>query len=110
MRVLMTRQQRAKQFQPFDAMKGLTEALRDREERHSRVDKREIAEESIKAIASVLERVQVGAKVRIEHYKAFHYVVGKGKVDKISFIKKFLMLGEEKIFFEDIYDIRILDY
>ena len=29
----------------FDAMKGLQEALRDREERHSRVEKHDISEE-----------------------------------------------------------------
>ena len=29
---MMMREQRAKQFMPFDAMKGLAEALRDREE------------------------------------------------------------------------------
>ena len=42
----MTRAERAKQFAPFDAMKGLNEALRDREERHMRVDKHEISEEA----------------------------------------------------------------
>ncbi len=106
----MTRQQRAKQFQPFDAMKGLNKALRDREERHSRVDKREISEEKINDIQNVLMRVKSGARVRIERYKAFHYVVSKEIVDKISMANKFLVVNEEKIFFEDIYEIRILDY
>ena len=41
----MTRQERAKQFMPFDAMKGLQEALRDREERHSRVERHGISDE-----------------------------------------------------------------
>ena len=44
---MMMREERAKQFAPFDAMKGLQEALRDREERHSRVEKLEISEEQI---------------------------------------------------------------
>ena len=42
---MMTTAERAKQFAPFDAMKGLQEALRDREERHSRVERHEISEE-----------------------------------------------------------------
>ena len=42
----MTRAERAKLFAPFDAMKGLQEALRDREERHLRVEKHEISEET----------------------------------------------------------------
>ena len=41
----MTRAERAKIFAPFDAMKGLQEALRDREERHLRVERHEISEE-----------------------------------------------------------------
>ena len=106
----MIRQQRAKQFQPFDAMKGLTEALKDREERHSRVDKLEISEEKIKAIEEVLHRLKSGVKVRIEHYKAFHYVFQKGVVGKIDCVKKCLYLEEDKIFFDDIYEIRIIDY
>ncbi len=106
----MIRQQRAKQFQPFDAMKGLSEALRDREERHLRVDKRELSEESVCAIESVLLRVQAAVKIRIEYYKAFHYVVTKGVVSKLDRVNKFLLLGEQKIFFDDIYEIRILDY
>ncbi len=110
MRVLMTRQQRAKPFQPFDAMKGLTEALKDREERHSRVEKREISEERARAIEKVLFRIEKGVKVRIEYYRAFHYVAIKGEVNKIDVVKKFLLVGENKIFFDDIYDIRILDY
>ena len=54
---MMTRQERAKQFAPFDAMKGLQEALRDREERHGRVSKREISEESEMNISYVLKKL-----------------------------------------------------
>ena len=44
---MMTRQERAKQFMPFDAMKGLKEALAIREERHNRVENRELSEDTI---------------------------------------------------------------
>ena len=44
---MMTQAERAKQFAPFDAMKGLQEALRDREERHARVERHEISEEAV---------------------------------------------------------------
>ncbi len=110
MRDLMIRQQRAKQFQPFDAMKGLNKALKDREERHNRIEKREISEEAVKEIEAVLLRVEKDIKIRVAYYKAFHYFTIKGAVDKIDKVNKFLLLGEEKIFFDDIYEIRILDY
>ena len=47
----MTQGDRAKQFMPFDAMKGLKEALRDREERHSRVEKRDLSEDTMAAVS-----------------------------------------------------------
>ena len=41
----MNRQDRAKQFMAFDALKGLQEELRIREERRTRVEKRHLTEE-----------------------------------------------------------------
>ena len=38
----------------FDAMKGLSEALRDREERHLRVEKHDISDEAIEQNSRVL--------------------------------------------------------
>lgn len=107
---LMTRQQRAKQFQPFDAMKGLTEALRDREERHCREQKREISEEKIAEISSVLQRVQNGMVLFIEYFNAFHYFIIRGEVTIFNQAQKYLQIEEQKIFFEDIYNIKIIDY
>ena len=54
----MIREERAKQFMPFDAMKGLQEALRDREERHARVERTEISEEKTDANSAVLLKIE----------------------------------------------------
>ena len=62
---MMTQAERAKQFAPFDAMKGLQEALRDREERHARVERHEISEEQIEKNSEVLSQLTKGARVRI---------------------------------------------
>ena len=110
MRGLMIRQQRAKQFQPFDAMKGLSEALRDREERHSRELKRELSEETFNKIQGVILKMEKGDRVRIEYYKAFHSVIIRGRIDKINRVYKFLQLNDEKIYFDDIYDVTITDF
>lgn len=103
----MTREQRAKQFMPFDAMKGLKEALAEREERRSRVEKREISEEQIEHISTILARIEPGMEVAIEHYRAFHDVVSHGKIQRLDTVYKFIVLSNEKIFFDDIYDILI---
>ena len=106
---MMMREERAKQFAPFDAMKGLQEALRDREERHLRVEKHEISEDQMEKNSEVFSRLTKGSQVRMECYKAFHDVVIKGKVTTIDTVFQFLKLGTEKYLFSDIYTIEITD-
>ena len=62
----MTRQERAKQFMPFDAMKGLSEALRDREERHARVERHDISDEQMEKNSQVFLRLEKGMQLRID--------------------------------------------
>ncbi len=93
----------------FDAMKGLSEALRDREERHSRVEKHDISDEAIEANSRVISVLTRGMRVRMEYYRAFHDIVGEGRITEVSIPFKFLKLDGEKVLFEDIYDIKIID-
>ena len=104
----MMRQERAKQFMAFDAMKGLQEALRERERRHEAEERRELAEEQIEKNSRVLLRLCKGTRVRVECYADFRTAVKSGKVSAVSPEFKFLVLGEEKIFFDDIYKITIV--
>lgn len=104
----MTRENRAKQFMPFDAMKGLAEALRDREERHSRIPKHEISEEAQEHISQVLLRVEKGSKVFLEYYSNFHDVSKEGIVSVINRPLRFIRVDEEKVFFDDLYDIQVI--
>lgn len=105
---MMTREERAKQFMAFDAMKGLQEALKDREERHSRVEKHDISEEQIERNCSVLARLRIGDVVRVECYSAFHDVTKRGPVTQLSIPFKVLTVGADRILFDDIYDIEIV--
>ena len=107
---MMTRQERAKIFAPFDAMKGLQEALRDREERHLRVERHDISEEQEEHNSEVLAKLTRGMHVRLDYYSAFHDVSSEGIVTDINTVYRFLKLGTEKIFFCDIYDISITEW
>jgi hypothetical protein len=106
---MMMRQERAKQFMPFDAMKGLQEALRDREERHSRVERHEISEEQQEHNSLVLSQVEKGTKIKLYYYCTFHDIIKDGVVTEINMPFHYLKLNNEKIWFEDIYQIRITD-
>lgn len=106
---MMTRQERAKQFMPFDAMKGLQAALHDREERHSRVPKHEVSEEIAEKISDILTILKPGMGVTVEYYKAFHDVTNRGVVAKVDTVYKYIIIGNEKILFNDIYDLEIIE-
>ncbi len=106
----MTRQDRAKQFMPFDAMKGLKEALLAREEMHFRSERRELSEDEKAKLSVKLERLEKGMKVELCCHKNFHDIKLSGYVDAISAIYKYLLIDSERIYFDDIYDIKILEY
>lgn len=50
-----------------------------------------------------------GMRVRMEYYRAFHDIVGEGTVTEISIPFRYLKLDGEKVLFEDIYKIEIID-
>ena len=105
----MTREERAKIFAPFDAMKGLQEALRDREERHLRVERRDITEEQAERNSRILLKLRRGMKVELEYYCNFHDVTKRGLVTDVDCTFRWLKLDEETIYFEDIYWVSVVD-
>lgn len=105
---MMMREQRAKQFAIFDAMKGLSEALRDREERHTRVQKHGISEEDQERISETLVHMGKGSKVFISYYANFHDREKEGIVTEINRPYRFFRIDDEKIPFEDLYDVQVI--
>ena len=106
----MTRQDRAKIFAPFDAMKGLQEALREREERLTRTPRREICEEDVARNSAVLITLKRGMEVEVFCWSGCHDVVKRGKITYISqAFNGYLELDHEVIEFEDIYDITVCE-
>ena len=104
----MTQSERAKQFMPFDAMKGLSEALREREEKHLRVEKRELSEDAAVKLSAAINQVQKGNVVSVEYYRAFHEVTKQGKVTNIDMVYRYLVIDEERIYFDDLYQLKIM--
>lgn len=104
----MNREERAKQFIPFDALKGLQEELRIREERRTRVEKRELDDGVIEQISAVLSRIRVGSRVRVKFFFHGHYPSIEGDVSEISSIGRYLTFGDERIYFDDILNINIV--
>ncbi len=99
--------ERAKQFLPFDAVKGLQEALREKEIEHEeRID---LAEEALENLEEEFNKIEIGRKVKIKYYKDGKYVVVEGNVSKINNLKKKLEVDfESKINYSDIAKIEVI--
>ena len=105
----MNRADRAKQFVPFDALKGLQEELRIREERRTRIEKKALSEEQIERISKRLLKLRSGSKIAITFYSRGHYLSIEGYVSEVNSIYAYIKIGNEKVFFDDIYKIRIIE-
>lgn len=99
---------RAAQFLPFDALKGLSEELRKREERHTRVEKVELSEEETADLNDKLCLLTGGDRVEITFYYKGHYLTIEGDVVKMVPQMHYLTIGQTNIPFDDIRSIKIL--
>ena len=104
---MMTRAERAKQFMAFDAMKGLTEALKAKEEEHERTEKRELSEDEADNVSRALLKAVEGDEIDLVFYRGGHEISVTAKIDLIDKTYKYMMLGEDKIFFDDVCKITI---
>jgi len=85
---------RARQFMPFDALKGLQEALREKEREVE--NRKELSEESLLELDEQLKRVKIGDMVNIKFYKNQRYVEKRGIVTAIDVIGKKVVLDEDE--------------
>ena len=60
-------------------------------------------------LSDVIGRLLPGMGVRIEYYKAFHDITKRERIAKVDLVYKYLVLGNEKIRFNDIYDLIIIE-
>lgn len=103
-RVKMSRVERAKQFAPFDALKGLQDTMRIKEYEHERIVLGEMSEDEIREISNVLVSLEKGDEVWIEFFRDGHKVELSGKA-KIEPLKQKIYVGAFEICFDDIRKI-----
>lgn len=105
-RMKMSLEDRAKQFLPFSAVRGLEEALQKKREALLFSDKPILAADGEKEIDSVLRTLKRGDKVEVEYYD------GKGSVRVENYVKALLpekatlLLETASILFDSILQIQ----
>ena len=97
---------RARQFLPFDALKGFRESLEKTEFLFE--NKKTLSSDSEEELNNKFLSLSIGNYVFVKYYYQFEYVESYGIVKKIDTIYKNLYLSNSKISFDDIIDIKKL--
>lgn len=103
--IKMSREERAKQFMPFAALKGYEEALRQKEK--VIVEKVELSEEMKEELDRQFACIQKNDMVTVVYYAGEEYLQITGMVAKIDVDARILRVVNTKIRFEDIYQVEL---
>ena len=96
--------ERAKQFLPFDALKGFRESLEKTELLFE--SKKILSDDSEEELNKVFLSLDVGNRVLVKYYDGIEYIETYGIIKKIESIYKNLYLSNSKISFDDIIEIK----
>ena len=91
---MVCRVDRAKQFMPFDALKGLQDALREKEIEYEQ--RKELTEDILTELQIEFNKIEVGSTVKIKYYKNKKYIDISGVITKIDYIKKKVQLDNSE--------------
>ena len=99
----MSREDRAKQFMPFAALKGYPEALRKKEK--IVVPKMDVSEEYSEVLNRKLRQVKKNDIITVIYFSNNEYLQKTGMVSRIDETARILKIVNTKISFDDMYDI-----
>lgn len=107
MREKMPLSQRAKIFLPFEAVRGLRQALKAKEFEVEAVSKGKLSEDEARGISSLLSSLEGGEVLEAKYFQDGHYYFVEGK-GKLLYDDGILIVGELKIALKDLFGLRIL--
>ncbi len=99
----MSMDKRAAQFLPFQAVKGLDEALRSKEK--IVVEKPEYSEYMLEELDKKMHEVRKGRIITCIYYKKGEYIKLTGLVARFDEFARILQIVNTKIYFDNILDI-----
>ena len=99
----MKNSERARQFMPFDALKGLKEEIKKREK--IKVPKKELSADGIEMLEYKLQQIKKGKMIKVIYFFNNEYLVLEGMVSNIDLIEHTLTIVKKKIPIKDIYDV-----
>ncbi len=101
--------ERAKQFSPFAAVTGLEKALERQERELSLIPKKELSEEDAEDLNEKLNLIQKGDRLAVTYFYQGEYITLTGALISSEPTSRLLCIGEEKIPFDDLYKIELIE-
>lgn len=97
---------RAKQFLPFDALKGFREMLTLVEKQKQ--DKKNFTGEFFEELNEKIRNLKKGMNIKVTYYYDLNYIETSGIIKKIDEVNQTLILLNTIISFDDIMDIECI--
>lgn len=103
--IIVNREDRAKQFMPFDAVKGLRQALAIKEYENERISRGDISEEKAIQFSNILINLKNDDILWVKYFCDGHYIEIQGNAT-LDVIKNTLRISGEEFNLEQIVDMR----
>ncbi len=97
---------RAKQFMPFDALKGFREMLLFVEKQ--KLEKKEFSTDFLDILNNKLKNLKKGMNIKVTYFYDLNYIETCGIIKDIDVSNQILILLNTKINFDDVIDIELL--
>ena len=101
----MSRENRAKQFAPFAALKGFEDTIKWQEKVY--VEKKELSEEMLQELDNKFKQIHKNDIITVVYYNKGEYLKVTGMVSRIDIPVRVVQIINTKIKFDDIYDVEL---
>ena len=97
---MVNKADRARQFLPFDALKGYKEAIMSK--RKVVLTKKELSEDEAENLSYKFNQIQIGMMIKVIYFENSEYLSLEGMVSKLDFDNKYIQIVKTKVNINDI--------
>lgn len=95
--------QRAKLFQPFAALKGFEELIREQENTYDEMP--ELSDDQYEDLNYAVSAIRIGDDVTVKYFRDYHIRSVFGSVTKLELQKREIWIDRKRISFEELIEI-----
>lgn len=100
---MVNKADRARQFLPFDALKGYKEAIMSK--RKVVLTKKELSEDEAENLSYKFNQIKIGMMIKVIYFENNEYISIEGMISKIDFDNKYIQIVKKKVNINSIVNI-----